>query len=126
MKVTKKYQEQIRTELFRNDWEIIEIDADTDWWVERHWKLRSTAKEFGFTLFLSFLVDPLTTDSGKSPLISEVLASTVKPGSLLDRTKAVAELDMRKGQFAEKLKAFMQEINRYRDGLALSRHPGQR
>ena len=125
MKTAKKYKNQLRIELSRSHWEIVEIDIDSEWWVEEHWKVRSSSKEFGYLLILSFLVDPHTTDSGKSHLISEVLAGTAKPTDPLDRAQAIAELDMRKGYFGEKLGAFLQEIDRHRDALARSRHPGQ-
>ena len=52
------YKYQIEQELIKRDWEIIEIDENTDWWDDEHWIVQfkyDSNKRF----FLCFLVDPL-------------------------------------------------------------------
>ncbi len=113
----KNYRDQIRNSLSQSGWEIISIDDKTDWWVDEHWTISSTSQEFGYSLVISFLVDPLYEGHDKSSAICEIVICKTRPPDRLDNESRVAELDMQKGHFATKLDSFIHEINQHRNSL---------
>lgn len=114
----KNYRDQIRAALSQTGWEVLEIDHDTDWWVDEHWTISSTTQAYGHTLVVSFLVDPMYEGPNKSAAIWTVLVGKTRPEDRLDTENMFAELDMTTGHFAEKLDEFIRAINQYRDTLS--------
>jgi len=111
----KNNRDQILARLSDSGWERTCIDNDTDWWVDEHWTIRSIRQEFGLMLIVSFLVDPMYEGRDKSTAIWLITAGTQQPSDRLDDKNNVAKLYMQKGRFNEKLIAFVEEINDYRN-----------
>jgi hypothetical protein len=113
----KNYRDQILARLTDAGWERTCIDSDTDWWVDEHWTIFSVRQEYGLTLTLNFLVDPMFKGSDKHKAVWLITASTQQPRDRPDEENIIAELYMQKGYFNEKLIAFIAGINRYRDSI---------
>ncbi len=96
----------------------MQIDEDTESWVDEHWAISSIAQAYGHSLIVSFLVDPMYEGPNKSAAIWTVRIGKTQPEDRLDTKNMVAELDMTKGHFAQKLDQFIREINEYRDSLS--------
>lgn len=52
------FKELLLDKLALNDWELIEINDNTDWWLESYWKLRSVRQNYGLEIYVLFLVVP--------------------------------------------------------------------
>ncbi|TQV79310.1 hypothetical protein [Denitrobaculum tricleocarpae] len=116
--VTKKsFRDQIRGALSQSGWEVVQIDGEPDWWADEHWTISSTTRAYGYTLVVSFLVDPQHDGPRKSSAIWEIPVGKTRPRDWLDHDTRIAVLEMQKGHFAEKLDSFIREIDRHRDLL---------
>jgi hypothetical protein len=51
-------QRELERRLERNGWQVVEKEADGQWWVDETWAVRSTWRPQGLRLWLTFLVDP--------------------------------------------------------------------
>lgn len=40
-------------------WEVVQRDSDVEWWAREIWTVKSTWAPQGFTLFLTWLIDPM-------------------------------------------------------------------
>jgi hypothetical protein len=109
-------RDQILARLSLSGWERTGIDDDTDWWVDEHWTIRSVRQNFGLTLVISFLVDPMYEGNNKGPAVWQIVAGTRVPVDRFDSEKQIAELTMMKGRFDKNLKAFVATIDHFRDG----------
>ena len=111
----------LRGRLDDDGWEVAAIDDDTDWWVDQHWKIRSTRAANGLTLFLNFMVDPLYEGADKRSAVWSITASTCLPTGRTDRHSEVATLVLQKGRLIRNLGEFICQLNAYRN----SRHRSQ-
>jgi len=123
MNIIKKsgYRYQIKQELLIRNWEIIEIDSNSEWWDDESWKVRlkyNTKVQF----YLCFIVDPqLEGVRKKGQGIYEVKASTQFPKSWNDDEHTVASICMSKQKFNLKLNVFISNIENYKKECISSR-----
>jgi hypothetical protein len=111
----------LRGRLDDDGWKVAAIDNDTDWWVDQHWKIRSTRAANGLTLFLNFMVDPLYEGADKRSAVWSITASTSLPTGRTDTKSEVATLVLQKGRLIRNLGEFICQLNAYRN----SRHRSQ-
>ena len=78
---------------------------DLSWWMEEKWIIRNKA---GKRLLVNFLTDKLWENGKKR--VEEVAISTSELKSYQDTDQLLVLLDMRKGNFEEKLEAFWKKF----------------
>ncbi len=100
---------QIVKELQKNDWEIVTVDGNLDWWDDEHWVLKSTKWNYGGNIYIIFILDPMEDNS-----IYEVKATTKLPVSWNDDGNLIASISMSKRKFNLKLNEFVQKLNQFR------------
>jgi len=107
------YKQQILQSLQAQNWEMIGIGQDTEWWDDEHWKLQHQHARELF-LYLNFIVDPLFEGPRKKGQgIDSIRLSEQFPDSYMDHTSEVAEISMTKRKFSEKLEAFAVDLKQY-------------
>jgi len=109
------YKIQLKELLLENDWELEEIDDETDWWLEELWVVSSSKQNWGYKLYLHFLVDLQYEGNNKSSAVSAISASQKPAKSYTEANDHIAEMCLQKGKFNENLKLFVQEINQHRN-----------
>ncbi|MBL4798893.1 MAG: hypothetical protein JKY50_15865 [Oleispira sp.] len=110
----KYYKKLLLTKLSETGWEFIEEDADTDWWLESSWKIKSIKESYGLELYILFLVDPHYDGMNKSSAVWAVGAFQEIPTER-PMENGIAVMDMVKGKFDQKLTEFVGDINFYRN-----------
>ena len=108
------YKYQIEQELINENWEIITINSNSEWWDDEHWKI-----EFKYdsklSFYICFIVDPMFEGQRKKGQgIYEVKASTEFPKNWNDDENKIGSISMTKRRFGEKLKAFIVELKKYK------------
>jgi hypothetical protein len=112
----------LRGRLDHDGWEVAAIDDDTDWWVDQHWKIKSTRQANGLTLFLNFMVDPMYEGADKSGAVWSITASTCLPSGRTDTKNQIAEMVLQTGRLIPNLNEFICQLNTYRDSHHRSQH----
>lgn len=98
------YKENLKRELRKKHWEIIEIDNLGEWWEDEHWKMQWKHMN-GLILYIQFLVDPMDI-----PNVWQIQAKLdIQKNSL-----EIASLCMSKRKFNIKLEEFLFKIEQYR------------
>ncbi|WP_282628405.1 hypothetical protein [Empedobacter sedimenti] len=116
------YKKQIEKALLNNNWEIIEIDSNTKWWDDEHWKICQKNNP-NLHFYLCFIVDPhFEGQRKKGQGICEIRAVSIFPKTHLEDTNTFAKLDMTKDNFDEKLEIFIKEYSRTKRKLMLSKN----
>jgi hypothetical protein len=104
---------QIEEKLNEQNWEIVQISTSEEWWDDEHWKICSKHNPSD-CFYLCFIVDPLYENDGKQkPIISEIKALTVFPENRNDNLHSIASIQLKKGNFNQKLTVFMDAIKRH-------------
>ena len=111
----RKYRDQLLDGLARDGWQHLETMNESDWWGAEHWVLKSIRQNFGLRIILTFLVDPLAEAVvDKNKHVWCVRAASRVPKDSLDEEGVIADLEMRKGHFGEKLAVFTASLDEYR------------
>jgi hypothetical protein len=113
------YKIQLKELLAESGWELQEIDDETDWWLEELWVIVSSKQEWGYKLYLHFLVDLMYEGRNKSSAVSAISALQEPAKSYTEANEHVAEMWLQKGKYDENLKKFVQEINQHRNEKGL-------
>lgn len=113
----KRYKQLIKSDLYKNGWEIQKIEDNTDWWLEEYWKIISVKQNWGQILYILFLVDPQYEGNKKSEAIRGISAMEEIPVSR-PNDDGVAFLSMSSGNYNENLENFILKLNTFRS----SRH----
>lgn len=111
----KHYKEILLNKLTLSGWELIQQDTDTDWWLEESWGIKSVKQNWGEELNILFLVDPQFEGSDKSQAVLAIMATKSIPHERPIGDEGIVQMDLVKGKFDQKLEAFIQSINEYRD-----------
>ena len=113
MKLTG-YKYQIHQELIKQDWEIVEVGGNFDWWDDEHWKVvLRYDQEVSF--YVCFIVDPQFEGVRKKGQgIHEVSAFIQFPEYWIDKEKLIASISMTKRKFDIKLKEFMSDLEKWK------------
>ena len=111
----KKYKQQLHKKLLENGWFLIIINEGEQWWLEEYWVIQSLKKDWGFELNVLFLVDPMDERQNKNKTISEILVTSKLPEVRCNVQHPIAQLDMFKGVFEEKLISFVEQLNKFRE-----------
>ena len=115
----KAYKEQLLQTLSAGGWALVEIDDFTEWWADEHWKIASRRNEWGLELWLTYLVDPMYDGNDKSSAVWAVQAAAVKPiARPVNRGDEVSHMVLSKGKYGENMRAFVDDMNDYRDSRA--------
>jgi len=104
----KKYKEVLHTGFGNRGFEIIQMNKDPEdlpWWMEEIWVIQNKA---GKRLIVNFLTDKLWENGKKQ--VEEVAISTSGLKSYQDTDQLLVLLDMRKGNFDEKLDEFWKKF----------------
>jgi hypothetical protein len=109
------YKYKMLAELQNHGWELSEvIDKDLDWWVDKHWCIKSVRENWGLEIYITFLVDPHWSGNRKKGQgIWKLMASSSLPMSWNHESSEIASLSMSKGKFDFKLERFVREVNNY-------------
>ncbi len=109
------YKIQLKELLLEHGWELEEIDDETDWWLEELWTIASSKNNWGYKLYLHFLVDLQYEGINKSSAVSAISAYQKPIKNYNECSDHVAEMWLQKGKYDENLKNFVQEINQHRN-----------
>ncbi len=115
----KYYKELLLEKLSLSGWELVEINDNTDWWLEEYWQVKSNQQNWGTQIFVLFLVDPMFEGTKKSQAIWAVMATENIPKQRPLGTEGIVLMDLVKGKFDSKLEEFTTIINQYRDNIGL-------
>ena len=115
----KHYKEWLLTKLTTSGWELIEQDADTDWWLEEFWRIKSTKQNWDKELNILCLVDPQFVGNNKRQAVWAIMAMKGIPSERQVGDKGIIQMDLVKGKFDQKLEAFVQGITEYRNNIGL-------
>ena len=102
------YKEALYQGFEKRGFEVIQINKDPEllpWWMEETWIIRNKA---GKSLLVNFLTDKLWQNGKKK--VEEIAISTSEMQSYQDTDQLLLLLDMRKGNFDEKLDEFWKKI----------------
>lgn len=111
----KYYKELLLKKLHDSGWELDEIDSETDWWLEEMWKISSTQQNWGFTLYIHFLVDPQYDGTDKSSAVWAVSAIEKPAVGYVEAQNECKIMYLQKGRFDENLDKFVGELNNLRN-----------
>jgi hypothetical protein len=115
----KHYKELLLKKLSASGWELIEQDDNTDWWLDEAWRVKSTAQHWGEEIYILFLVDPQYDGTKKDTAVWAVMAVKKVPNQRPTGDQGIVEMDLQKGKLDQKLEAFIQGINAYRNDIGL-------
>lgn len=115
----RRYKIQLKELLFESDWELEEVDDQTDWWLEELWVIVSSKQNWGYKLYLHFLVDLQYEGRDKSSAVCAIAALEKPVKSYTEANDDIAEMWLQKGRFNENLRKFVQEINHHRNEKGL-------
>lgn len=104
----KKYKEALYQGFVKRGFELIQRNKDPEdlpWWLEETWIMHNKA---GKRLIVNFLTDKLWQNGKKK--VEEVALSTSEMQSYQDTGQLLLLLDMRKGDFREKLESFWKKF----------------
>ena len=105
----KPYKKELLKGFENRRYELTELKEGESlpWWLEEVWILRGLKSE---KLYLHFLTDRHHQSGVKK--VSDIVLSTSEMKSYSDNNPTLAELDMRKGIFSEKLAQFWDDLNK--------------
>lgn len=113
------YKDQLREALTQAGWEIERIDPEgIDWWACEHWHIQSFREEWGYSLVLSFLVDPMELPGRRHPTVWAISVTTQTPTDRISATRGIAVLSMASRHFAPKLQEFIIALAEHRNEQA--------
>ncbi|HJZ91337.1 MAG TPA: hypothetical protein VKE40_10730 [Gemmataceae bacterium] len=111
------YQIQLRQLLEDHGWEVVGVLESDDWWADEFWKIESRRNAWGLAIVLTFLVDPMWDASRKKGQGVWAIGATERvPTERPSAERGIAELCIMKGRFNEKLAAFVDALDEYRNG----------
>ena len=110
----KYYKELLLRKLANSGWELVEIDEDTDWWLESVWRIKSIRQNYGLELFISFLVDPQYDGVNKSSAVYSIEAFKEFPHER-PLKNGLASLYFLNGKLNRVMEEFLVEINYFRN-----------
>jgi len=115
----RKYKIEIKEKLVDSGWEVEEIDTDTDWWLEERWAIFSTKQNWGYKLYLHFLVDLQYEGTDKDSAVWCVSALENKAMDYHSASSSFVSMYLQKGKFNENILLFVKGINtlRYESGI---------
>jgi hypothetical protein len=106
----KAYQKQLLALLLQSAWELEEIDSPAEWWVAELWRLKSTGPNWGSSVWITFLVDPMHEGPGKGN-VYEVAATVERPVDRLLADDEIATLRLSGSRFDDAVREFVRLIN---------------
>ncbi|HEY0683096.1 MAG TPA: hypothetical protein VGD45_12250 [Steroidobacter sp.] len=101
--------------LSASGWELVARTDGADWWLEESWLVRSAKQRWGYELHIMFLVDPSTETNQQTRLLSAIAAFEQPPAQRPVGAGGVAVMDLLKGNFDDKLAAFVAAIDAHRN-----------
>ena len=108
------YKYQIEQEIAKQDWEIVEISSNSDWWDDENWKIQFKYNP-GISFYLCFIVDPqFEGDRKKGQGIYQVKASSDFPKNWNDDETMIASISMAKRKFKIKLEEFINDLEEFK------------
>lgn len=112
------YGQKIDHALRRHGWELSEIKNEAEWYAVEHWFFKSIQQAYGETIIVSSMIDPQCDNSST---ILYIRAGNNIPTYWSYAEGQIAEFYMGgRGDFKQKLSAFVEEINDYRNMLHAS------
>jgi hypothetical protein len=106
----------LRRHLDDHTWEVVEVAEGGHWWADEHWKVHSRRNSWGLELVLTFLVDPQWEGPRKmGEGVWAVAAAQGLPTDRLSAEQGLAMLPMTRGRFDEKLAAFVNDLDAFRN-----------
>lgn len=109
------YKYQIEQALLKEDWEIKTIDSTSAWWDDEHWEIIYKYNS-DLSFYLCFVVDPMFEGKReKGQGIYEVKACTSFPENWNDDRTKITSISMTKRKFDEKMRLFLEDLNRFKE-----------
>ncbi len=115
----KHYKSLLLKKLVDSGWELKTQDSDTEWWLEELWEVESIKQQYGYRVYVSFLVDLQYEGTRKSQAVWAIGAATEIPESYSSEEQNICTMDLQKGKFDEKLSSFVDKINHHRNNIGL-------
>ncbi|MEM8891999.1 MAG: hypothetical protein AAGD28_28730 [Bacteroidota bacterium] len=106
----KKYKKTLHEGFKKRNFELVQINRDSEdlpWWVEEKWIIRNEANK---RLIVNFLTDRMRENGNKR--VEAIALSTSEMKSYQDTDQVLLSLDMRKGNFDEKLEVFWKKFEK--------------
>jgi hypothetical protein len=117
------YKAHLQHLLSEHGWEIVEVVDSDDWWADEYWKIQSRRNLWGFELVLTFLVDPdWDAPRKKGRAVWAIGANDSIPVDRATAERGITKLSMVKGKFNEKLVAFVDSLDVYRNDQERATH----
>ena len=109
-------QEQLEVGLSASGWEIVGREkSNLDWWADEIWKIESIWSPVGFTIYLTFLVDPQQSRvRKKGEDVWAIGASINRPKEREDGVEALVPL---RPKWGKRLHVFILEVNNMRASI---------
>jgi hypothetical protein len=112
----KHYKKLLLDKLSQCGWELTSQEDGAEWWLEEIWPVKSTSTNWGYELLISFLVDPQYAGTKKSQSVWLISATEELPDSWTKYNEcSVAQMNLVKGKFDEKLSQFVELVNIHRN-----------
>jgi hypothetical protein len=111
-------QRELERRLERNGWQVVEKEADGQWWVDETWAVRSTWRPQGLRLWLTFLVDPQHDGPRRrGEGVWAIGVTSKRPQDLADVSPTTVAI---RGRWAEVLEELTSVVARLRDDVTSS------
>lgn len=113
-----QHYKQLLLEKLENDgWELVEIDDETDWWLDEFWTIKSTRQKWGYELKVLFLVNPGYEGHVSNSPVWELVAVEQVPDDRPIGDFGFATIDLHRGRFDKQLALFTNQLDNYRNKL---------
>ncbi len=108
-----KYKESLRIELEKRTFELVQVFDSSDnlpWWIEEKWVVKQINTSIYYDkLIFTFLTERSWENGTK--LVERISVGTKEMSDYSDTEFELLSIDMRKGNFDDKLEVFWQEFN---------------
>ncbi len=111
----RTYKKLLLKKLTESGWELVTRENECEWWLEESWKIKSIRQNWGFELYILFLVDPMYEGNDKSQAVWAVGAALKIPLNRPVKSECFLAMDLQKGQYDSKLSEFVTGISEYRN-----------
>ncbi len=111
------YKQLLLEKLTNNGWELVEIDDDTDWWLDEIWTIKSTRQKWGHELKVLFLVNPLYEGHVANSPVQELVVVEQIPDNRPIGDIGIATISLHRGRFDIQLALFTNQLEDYRNNL---------
>ena len=110
-----RYKDIIHDRLTQSGWEVVEKRPLPDWWATERWTIQSVRQNWGFRLYLTYLVDPMNElDSRREASVWAVSVNRDIPGDRLEAEREIGLLPVRRRHLPREIGSFLDLLDKQR------------